>query len=101
MDAKISVGDLGHAFPPEANMKAFGLEKYLKTDELKSVSQAENGGKHISSQSSRPVVDILHKKKGGIRPAAEARMHKVHSCTARHSAQRYLLVRQGHDPLKK
>lgn len=93
-------------------MTASELEKWLKTDESKSVGQADNGGESIGHQSGQHIVDILHKKKDDLSPADEAHMHKVHSYIARHSAQRpggdvahtpwrYSLMNWGHDPLKK
>ncbi|AMJ67721.1 DUF3140 domain-containing protein [Hymenobacter sp. PAMC 26628] len=112
MATKIPADDLYRTFHEEVNMTASELEKWLKSDESKSVGQADNGGESIGHQSGKRIVDILHKKKDGISPDDEAHMHKVHSYIARHSAQRpsgdvahtpwrYSLMNWGHDPLKK
>jgi hypothetical protein len=101
-------------FKHEVNMTASELEKWLKTEESKSVGQANGGGESIGHQSGEHIVKILHKKKADFTPADEAHMHKVHSYISRHSAQvphdkkdvetsrwRYSLMNWGHDPLKK
>ena len=93
-------------------MTASESEKWLKTDESKSVGQADSGGESIGHQSGKHIVAILHKKKCHLSPDDEAHMHKVHSYITRHSAQRpsgdvahtswrYSLMNWGHDPLKK
>jgi hypothetical protein len=112
MATKTPTDELYRTFHEEVNMTASELEKWLKTDESKSVGQADNGGESIGHQSGKHIVDILHKKKDELGPDDEAHMHKVHSYIARHSAQRpsgdvahtpwrYSLMNWGHDPLKK
>ncbi|OGX82545.1 DUF3140 domain-containing protein [Hymenobacter coccineus] len=112
MAAKTTDDDLYHTFHGEVNMTASELEKWLKTDESKSVGQASGDGESIGHQSGKHIVAILHKKKADLTPDDEAHMHKVHSYIARHLAQRpsgdvahtpwrYSLMNWGHDPLKK
>jgi len=106
--------DIYTTFKHDVNMTAGELEKWLKTDESKSVGQASGDGESIGHQSGEHIVKILHKKKADITPDDEAHMHKVHSYVSRHSAQgphdkkdvetsrwRYSLMNWGHDPLKK
>ena len=112
MTAKTTTDDLYHSFRQEVNMTAAELERWLKTDESKSVGQASGDGESIGHHSGERIVDILHKNKSDLTAADEAHMHKVHSYIARHSAQRpagdvartpwcYSLMNWGHDPLKK
>ena len=106
-------GDIYTSFRHDVNMTAAELEKWLKTDESKSVGQDSCDGSSIGHHSGERIIDILHKKKADLTPDDEAHMHKVHSYVARHSAQgpqhqkdvetsrwRYSLMNWGHDPLK-
>jgi hypothetical protein len=101
-------------FKHDVNMTAAELEKWLKTDESKSVGQDSGDGISIGHHSGERIVEILYKKKADLTPADEAHMHKVHGYVSRHSAQgphhaadvatspwRYSLMNWGHDPLKK
>ncbi|MBF9236920.1 DUF3140 domain-containing protein [Hymenobacter sp. BT683] len=105
--------DIHAAFKKDVNMTASELEKWLKTDESKSVGQDSGDGTSIGHHSGERIIDILHKKKADLTPDDEAHMHKVHSYVSRHSAQepqhtadvetsrwRYSLMNWGHDPLK-
>ena len=105
--------DIYTEFKHDVNMTASELERWLKTDESKSVGQADSNGKSIGHQSGEHIVAILHKKKADLTAADEAHMHKLHSYVSRHSAQgpqhqedvktsrwRYSLMNWGHDPLK-
>ena len=107
-------GDIYATFKQDVNMTAAELEKWLKTDESKSVGQDSGDGTSIGRHSGERIIEILHKKKLDLTSADEAHMHKVHSYVARHSAQgphhqkdvesspwRYSLMNWGHDPLKK
>ena len=100
-------------FKQDVNMTASELEKWLKTDESKSVGQDSGDGSSIGHHSGERIIGILHKKKADLTPDDEAHMHKVHSYVSRHSAQgpahaadvetsrwRYSLMNWGHDPLK-
>jgi hypothetical protein len=99
-------------FKKQVNMTASELEKWLDTDESKSVGQDSGDGTSIGRKSGEQIITILRKKKADLTDADEAHMHKVHSYISRHSAQgpekdvensrwRYSLMNWGHDPLKK
>ncbi|GAB2794036.1 hypothetical protein HNQ93_003823 [Hymenobacter luteus] len=100
-------------FKQEVNMTASELEKWLKTDESKSVGQDSGDGTSIGRHSGEKIIEILRKKKADLTSADEEHMHKVHSYISRHLAQgphdkkdvetsrwRYSLMNWGHDPLK-
>ncbi|NVO30346.1 DUF3140 domain-containing protein [Hymenobacter lapidiphilus] len=102
-------------FKSDVNMTATELEKWLKTDESKSVGQDSGDGSSIGHHSGEKIVQILQKKKADLTTADYDHMHKVHSYISRHLAQggpddksktstspwRYSLMNWGHDPLKK
>jgi hypothetical protein len=101
-------------FKTDVNMTATELEKWLKTEESKSVGQDSGDGESIGHHSGQRIVQMLRKKKAELTAADEAHMHKVHSYVSRHAAQgphaeqdvptsrwRYALMNWGHDPLKK
>lgn len=109
---KDSSDDIYTEFKQDVNMTASELEKWLKTDESKSVGQKKDGDESIGHQSGEHIVKILHKKKADLTDNDEQHMHKVHSYVSRHLAQRpdgdvkdtpwrYSLMNWGHDPLKK
>ena len=98
-------------FKKDVNMTASELEKWLETDESKSVGQDSGDGESIGHKSGEHIVKILHKKKDDLTDDDYAHMRKVHSYVSRHSAQRpegdvadtpwcYSLKNWGHDPLK-
>ncbi|RFP65982.1 DUF3140 domain-containing protein [Hymenobacter lapidiphilus] len=107
--------DIYSEFKSDVNMTAAELEKWLKTDESKSVGQDSGDGSSIGHHSGEKIVRILHKKKADLTADDRAHMHKVHSYISRHLAQggpddkgetetspwRYSLMNWGHDPLKK
>jgi Protein of unknown function (DUF3140) len=91
------------------NMTAKELERWLDTDESKSVGQGE--GESTGHKSGRRIVDILGTKKGELSDDDVAHMRKVVGYVHRHLAQRpdgdvsetawrYSLMNWGHDPLK-
>ncbi|MCS7482132.1 DUF3140 domain-containing protein [Umezawaea endophytica] len=97
-------------FSEAVNMTASELERWLDTDESKSVGQS-NGGESVGHHSGRRIVDILGKKKADLTDADEKHMDKVVGYVHRHLAQRpsgdvedtrwrYSLMNWGHDPLK-
>ncbi|MBT2556845.1 DUF3140 domain-containing protein [Hymenobacter sp. ISL-91] len=102
-------------FKNDVNMTATELEKWLKTDDSKSVGQDSGDGSSIGHHSGEKIVQILQKKKADLTAADHDHMHKVHSYISRHLAQggpddksttdtspwRYSLMNWGHDPLKK
>ena len=112
MSTSHAAPDIYDSFRKDVNMTASELERWLKTDESKSVGQASGNGDSIGHESGEHIVRILHKKKADLTPDDEAHMHKVHSYVSRHMAQgpqhdvdhsrwRYSLMNWGHDPLKK
>jgi hypothetical protein len=111
MSADPKADDIFKQFKDDVNMTAAELEKWLKTEESKSVGQDSGDGTSIGHKSGEHIIRILHKKKADLTPDDEAHMHKVHSYVSRHSAQRptsdvedsrwrYSLMNWGHDPLK-
>jgi len=100
-------------FKDAVNMTAGELEKWLKTDESKSVGQKPaSGGESVGHDSGRKIVKILHTKKADLTSGDEQHMSKVVGYVHRHLAQRpsgdvsetdwrYSLMNWGHDPLKK
>jgi hypothetical protein len=105
--------DVHTSFREAVNMTAGELDKWLKTDESKSVGQKSSGGaESVGHDSGRQIVRILHTKKADLTDADEAHMRKVVGYVHRHLAQRpdgdlkdshwrWSLMNWGHDPLKK
>ncbi|WP_062349322.1 DUF3140 domain-containing protein [Herbidospora yilanensis] len=105
----MTTGDEG--FDGAVNMTAAELEKWLGTDESKSVGQKTGGGESTGHESGRRIVEILRKRKGELTDADRAHMRKVTGYVRRHLAQRpsgdvsgtpwrYSLMNWGHDPEK-
>ncbi|MGF7217570.1 hypothetical protein GGR92_003744 [Spirosoma lacussanchae] len=99
-------------FDEVVNMSASQIEKWLKTEESKSVGQTKEGDdESIGHQSGEKIIDILGKKSADLSEDDYAHMRKVVSYVRRHSAQRpkqvagsnweYSLKNWGHDPGKK
>ncbi|MBX9421413.1 DUF3140 domain-containing protein [Streptomyces lateritius] len=91
-------------------MTAGELEKWLDTDESKSVGQSD-GGESVGHASGRRIVDLLSTKKDDLSDDDIAHMRKVVGYVHRHLAQRpggdvtdtpwrHSLMNWGHDPLK-
>ncbi|WAB83504.1 DUF3140 domain-containing protein [Microcella daejeonensis] len=85
------------------------LERWLETDESRSVGQSE-GGESVGHRSGRRIVEILRTRKADLTDADRAHMRNVIGYIRRHSAQRpsgdvretpwrYSLMNWGHDPL--
>ena len=98
-------------FDEAVNMTAAEIEKWLDTDESKSVGQKSGGGESTGHASGRRIVKILRKKKADLTDSDYAHMKKVHGYVARHAKQRpkgdvedtdwrFSLMNWGHDPLK-
>ncbi len=99
-------------FDEAVNMTAGEIEKWLETDESKSVGQKSDGsGESVGHESGRKIVEILRTKKDDLTDADYAHMKKVHGYVARHTKQRpkgdvegtdwrFSLMNWGHDPLK-
>jgi hypothetical protein len=99
-------------FESVVNMSASQLEKWLKTDESKTVGQVKDGdNESIGHKSGHRIIDILGKKTSDLSDRDYDHMSKVNSYVKRHSAQRpahvagsnweYSLKNWGHDPEKK
>ncbi|MFD9319455.1 DUF3140 domain-containing protein [Streptomyces sp. NPDC060053] len=96
------------AFHEAVNMTAGRLEKWLATDESKSVGQSD-GGESVGHASGRRIVKLLHTNKTDLTDADLAHMRKVVGYVHRHVEQRpdgdttdtpwrYSLMNGGHDP---
>jgi hypothetical protein len=97
-------------FKDAVNMSAGRLEKWLETDESKSVGQSEDSGESVGHASGRRIAELLRTKKGDLSEDDIAHMRKVVGYIHRHLAQRpngdvtdtpwrYSLMNWGHDPL--
>ena len=100
-------------FGEAVNMTASELEKWLGTDESRSVGQDSDGsGESTGHASGRRIVELLRTRKDDLTDDDLAHMRKVHGYVQRHLAQepkkgdvetsrwRYSLMNWGHDPLK-
>lgn len=100
------------AFHELVNMTPSELEKWLDTEESKSVGQKKDGkGESTGHHMGHEIVALLRTKKADIGGDDFDRMRKVTGYIKRHSAQqpdgdvsetpwRYSLMNWGHDPLK-
>ncbi|MFZ7086723.1 DUF3140 domain-containing protein [Curtobacterium sp. RRHDQ10] len=99
-------------FDDAVTMTAGALEKWLDTDESKSVGQKSGGSESVGHRSGRRIVEILRTKQADLTDADHDHMRKVVSYVARHSKQRpdgdvretpwrYSLMNWGHDPLQR
>ena len=97
-------------FDDAVNMTAGEIEKWLDTDESRSVGQSD-GGESVGHRSGRHIVRILGKRKSDLSSDDYDHMSKVVGYVNRHLAQRpdgdvsetrwrYSLMNWGHDPLK-
>ncbi len=106
-------------FKDLVNLTKSELEKWLDTDEAKSVGWTRSGGLKKSSdgdksegyKSGERIIDILSKKKSDLTDDDYAHMRRVNGYIKRHLGQqpnkdithtrwRYSLMNWGHDPLK-
>jgi hypothetical protein len=98
-------------FHNAVNMTAGELEKWLDTDESKSVGQKSGGGESTGHASGRRIIDLLSANKSDLTDDDHAHMRKVVGYVNRHMAQRpsgdvadtpwrYSLMNWGHDPTK-
>jgi hypothetical protein len=112
-DAQAAVDEVWDDWKQAVNMTAGELEKWLGSDESKSVGQKSGGGgESTGHESGRRIVEILRSKKGDLTEDDAAHMRKVIGYVHRHLAQgpsgdahdspwRYSLMNWGHDPEKK
>lgn len=98
-------------FRDTVNMTARELEKWLGSDESRSVGQKNDGAESTGHASGRRIVDILKTKRAELTDDDYAHMRKVVGYAKRHLAQRpsgdvdespwrYSLMNWGHDPAK-
>ena len=91
------------------NMQPKELEKWLETDESKSVGDSD-GSESTGHKSGRRIVEIKNTKKADLTDSQYEHMQKVVGYIHRHLAQkpsgdiedsdwRYSLMNWGHDPL--
>jgi hypothetical protein len=104
--------DVEKQFADAVNMGATELEKWLETDESKSVGAGGKGQESTGHESGRRIVEILRKKKDQRDADDTDQMKRTVSYVHRHLAQkptkesiagskwRYSLMNWGHDPLK-
>ena len=101
-------------FKDAVNMTTSELDKFLKSEESKSVGITHEGeSESVGHQSGEYIVKLLHQKVGDYNDEDIAQMKRVVSYVHRHLAQkpekeeiegsrwRYSLMNWGHDPLKK
>lgn len=97
-------------FRAAVNMSARQLERWLATQESRSVGQRRDGGESIGHRAGRRTVSLLRARKEDLTEADCAHMRKVAAFVARKTAQhpagdvarsrwRYSLMNWGHDPL--
>lgn len=98
-------------FFKNVNMAPKELEKWLKTEESKSVGQDSGDGEAIGHKSGKKIIKIKNKTKDDLTKGDYEHMKKVNSYVSRHTAQgpssnkedspwRYSLMNWGHDPCK-
>jgi hypothetical protein len=106
--ASDKVAEVWDDWQDAVTMTAGELEKWLDTEESKSVGQGD--GESTGHRSGRRIVDILRSKKGDLGDDDAEHMRKVVGYVHRHLAQRpsgdvrdsrwrYSLMNWGHDPL--
>lgn len=111
-DIKVEERDrVASDFHDVVNMTPTALEKWLATEESRSVGQAKDDGESVGHASGRRIVDLLRTKKGDLTDDDLAHMRKVVGYVHRHLRQRpqgdvshtpwrYSLMNWGHDPEK-
>lgn len=99
-------------FAEVVNMPPAAIEKFLDTEESKSVGQKKGGGESVGHASGRRIVRIKRTKQADLTDDDYAHMKKVVGYVRRYLAQggpkddaahsdwRYSLMNWGHDPLR-
>ncbi|WP_454048733.1 DUF3140 domain-containing protein [Cellulomonas sp. Marseille-Q8402] len=93
------------------NLTPAELERWLDTDESRSVGQKEGGGESVGHRSGRRIVELARTHQADLTDDDYAHMKKVVGYVHRHLAQepsgdvtgtawRYSLMNWGHDPEK-
>ena len=100
------------AFDEAVNLAPAELERWLETDESRSVGQKDGGGESVGHAMGRRIVELKRTAKDDLTEDDLAAMRKVTGYVARHleqggpaedvehSAWRYSLMNWGHDPTK-
>ena len=112
-DEDLDRAGIARDFDRAVNMTPAALERWLKTEESKSVGWTHEGeGEAVGHQSGRQIMAIKRKKKAALTDDDYRHMRKVIGYVHRHKAQggpdedkphsrwRYSLMNWGHDPLK-
>lgn len=96
------------AFNELVNMSPSELEKWLKTEESKSVGWDSGDGESVGHKSGEKIIQIKQKKRADLTNPDFEHMRKVVGYIKRHSAQRpkevkgsnweYSLKNWGHNP---
>lgn len=103
--------EIRKAFREAVNMPPARLERWLDTQESKSVGYSPNGGESVGHRSGHRIIEIRRKKKADLTDDDYAHMRKVVGYVSRHMAQRpdgdieetpwrYSLMNWGHDPAR-
>jgi Protein of unknown function (DUF3140) len=98
-------------FDELGNMTPKELERWLQTEESRSVGQSDDGGESKGHESGRKIVEILQKNKSDYTDEDIDHMRRVVSYVHRHQSQkpegdvkdsdwRRSLLNWGHEPLK-
>lgn len=98
-------------FQDAVNMQPAEIEKWLDTEESRSVGQKDGGGESVGHESGRRIVEIKRTNKADLTDSQYEHMQKVVGYVHRHEAQkpdgdieqsdwRYSLMNWGHDPMK-
>ena len=108
-----AVADIWDEWVEAVTMNPDRMERWLKTEESRSVGDTGGDGESTGHASGRRIVELLRTKKDDLTDDDYAHMRKVHGYVQRHLAQepakedvetskwRYSLMNWGHDPLKK
>lgn len=104
--------EIEKAFHAAVNMTPAELERWLATEESRSVGTKRDGSdESVGHESGRRIVEIKRTKKADLTDDDYAEMKRVVGYVHRHMAQkpggdveetrwRYSLMNWGHDPLK-
>jgi predicted transglutaminase-like cysteine proteinase len=102
------ITEISKEFKKLVNMSASKLEKWLQTEESKSVGWDSGDGESIGHKSGEKIIKILEKKADDLTPQDYKHMQKVNGYINRHLAQKpkgdlgdtnwhYSLKNWGHD----
>ena len=102
------ITEISKEFKRLVNMSASKLEKWLQTEESKSVGWDSGDGESIGHKSGEKIIKILEKKADDLTPQDYKHMQKVNGYINRHLAQKpkgdladtnwhYSLKNWGHD----